>query len=367
MTTEAQQIAIETENLRKLERFLSSYETAAFLVDCVGPTALATATRLVGERRDDADSPEADDNSPPTLAQALRNTPNSREKPPIVLGSKSALGLHGKQVRKASGPVQKDNSSAAFSQAGNAVTKARKALSDSYIDQHRGVNWVDPARDRAAASKVKLIKDACRKSREIAEGKDPYKLNPVMENILHKRLALQESANQNNTPAAQTIRAHSSPSESSVRAKLPSEFRDDPLSNARRQKDVNDITDATTTKRDWRIGEVANKITPTIDNSYSAIRGRMKSDTTAGKTIDRGKPDFSKSNPHETAQGKITDTVYGGNKPPRPTDSATNVPGQDTYKEPFQDKNREGQWPADPANPWYPEETASNRKQMTRW
>jgi hypothetical protein len=50
-----------------------------------------------------------------------------------------------------------------------------------------------------------------------------------------------------------------------------------------------------------------------------------------------------------------------------PADSATNVPGQDTYKEPFQNKTREGQWPADPANPWYPEETASNHKQMTRW
>jgi hypothetical protein len=369
--------AKEMANLAKLEKFMGQMETAEFLYDCAGPSAITTALKRIQEKRDNEDLPENDSDGTDTednglsLKSAMKNTPNSREKPTIVLGANKTKILD-TRVKFNCGPALKNNSGKAFASAGKSIASAQKSLADSFIDDHRGVNWINPERERATKNHVRIVKDAVKKSlanRAACEAEYFGLTNEKAIQILCNRKALQESL----TPAQASIVPHKMASEASVRAKLPKEFLENPLSAAQRQRDVNDVTAETTSIRVKDYGTRQSlppefaAIKPSQDNSYKAISGRMKSDTAAGRSLDKGKPDFRKSNPEQTDQGEVAKKLYGNNDVPKPADSATNVPGQDTYKEPFQNKTREGQWPADPANPWCPEETASNRKQMTRW
>ena len=264
MTTEAEQHAKEMAALQKLERFMSAYDTAAFLwdIDEGKSLSIAASRAMQREANDTANNDEEDENSKPTLAKALSNS-NGHDGKVIRMGVNKTKVLDTRTAPKKPKAFEpKDTSAKAFGAASSRVSAAQKSLasegmseaefaarakfmSEDNIDNHRSVGrevpWASGQNTpRNVAGKVKIIKDACRKSREAQTEEDPYKLNHVAESYLAKKAAesraLKEAASQNSTVAARSIATHPTASQSDVRARLPAAFSDGGLLPATRQE-----------------------------------------------------------------------------------------------------------------------------------
>jgi hypothetical protein len=213
-------------DLSRLQKALSTYEVAEHIYKVDNGKTLGEALNMLQEARDNQDSPENDEDNTDT-EDHLKNTPNSKTKPNIVLGANKTKVLD-TRVKSNSGPALKNNSGKAFASAGKSVSSAQKSLSDSFIDDHRGVNWVNPERERATKNHVRVVKDAVKKSLATRAGCEAEYFGLTNEKaiqILRNRKALQESL----TPAQASIVPHKMASEASVRAKLPKEFLENPL------------------------------------------------------------------------------------------------------------------------------------------
>jgi hypothetical protein len=351
---EAYQSSIEAEQakLDRLEKILSIGEASAALYDLDGGKALNKVLYNLDEQGEDT----------LTLRHALRNTRGARGNEPIVMfqNPTPVKGVDGKVKRP--NPMDRFRTNAkdatkSFNDAADRVSKIASSMAEDQITDHRAVNssgelcWI---KRKATAGQIDSVKKAALKSiqhqkeNHIVE-KSAFSVNETAMAVLKKHAALKQAALQE-TVASDTIKTHYTPP-STMSAQLKTWNDAD-----RPSLGINDVD----TRRALQGTDFAPKITPTVDRSYSAV-------TNAKKSLDKGKPDFSKSNPHETPQGEVADKYYGGNKPPVTANSATNVPGADTYKPEFQDKHAEGQWPANPANIQYPEETASSRYPDSRW
>jgi hypothetical protein len=351
-------------DLDRLNKAIGTYDVASYLFSLDNGKTLKTCL-AIAEAANDVDAQiekgvkkvigGADDvdEDKPTLAKALANTPApSRTKPDIVVGkNKSKTMFSG---------LPKDNSTRSFNKASDTAQKVGRGMSEAeFLDSHRGVNWVDPERDRAAAKHVKTVKDAVKKSlANKATCESEHGINKIAETILAAKVAgvsLKEYVSgQHNSPqttAQRTIMPHSRPSEDSVRNRLPSSFQSNPLSTAQRQKDVNDITNETTSIRvkDYNtrnsLPPEFAAIKPSQDNSFKAISGRMKSDTVAGKSIYKGKPQFTHDN-STNDQGSISPNRPSATPPKNGNPNGGVSFGARTYK----DHPASGlqQWPEEP-------------------
>jgi hypothetical protein len=253
--------------------------------------------------------------------------------------------------------VDKKNATKSFDAASARVSSTQKGMSEDQITDHRTADGELPWKKRnVTASMMATVKKAALAShaarQENFEGH--FKLNETATNILKAKAALNEDAGgrlRNDTPAARTIVPNALPKEPSVEDRLPPAWRKGGLLPVQKERDVASMLVGTPFA-------VSPKATDFMDAS-----GRMKSPTKAGRTLDKGKPDFSKSNPEQTDQGEIARKYYGNNDVPKPA-STTNS-GPDSYKEAQKRKSREGQWPADPANPNVGEPSASSP--TSRW
>jgi hypothetical protein len=340
METEAEAIKAQAQ-LDIMERALKEFEVAKWLIDTQGVEAVSEALRRVEERRDDANSPENDDdgeddensNNPAHLRDAMRHRAAPTSVKSSIKGKEIILGRN--KTKVGFGGVEKKNTTKSFSNA--------KSMSEDQITKSSNGELPWLSRKGNNVSKVQLIKSACAKVRAAKESENPYKLNAVMENFLRKKAAetraLKEAAL---TPAQRSILPHPSAAEGSykVPARVPSEFD----SAAQRALDTKARIPA----------EFAPKIEATKDRSF----GAMARSTKAAQTIAR--PVASKDgivNPETNSQGEIADKYW-----PHPKAAVTKQAKDKTNPE-----TREGQWPADPANPWYPEEAASSREPESRW
>ena len=301
MNTEAEKIAIETENLRKLERFLSSYETASFLVDCVGPSALATAVKMVKANDDDA-IPD-----PATIRGAMKIANEAGEPwraKPIKLGAnRSKVRFNGVSA-KPDAPTKTFNSI------------VNKSTSDfNKLTAEDELPWASSSNNsRITSSKLRVIKDAVLKSRaaqpQNRSVSEAFTVNDTALSILRAR-ALKEG---NNTPAARTIVPHPLTSGKSVRTQLPPEFSDSGLVPAQRERSVASMLPA-----EWKDAKKATVSQEYMDAARAIKAGHVKSLTDAAATIKRpANPDFS--NPETNDQGAIADKYWPHPKAATTTD-----------------------------------------------
>jgi hypothetical protein len=306
------------------------------------------------------------------LAKALANTPNARTKPNIVLNkNKTKVGMHTAGNDK--------SATRSFNSAASKVTSAQKRMSEAeymeylareqfmsedQIDNHRSVGrevpWIDRTKDRTTAKHVKSVKDAVKRSlvtKAACEAEHaPHGVNRVAENILAAKVAgvsLKEyvSGQQNSaqTAAQKSIMPHKMASEESVRNRLPPDFRANSLSQIEVQKNVADAETAIRMKSYDTRSSLPNEWKPRIevssDNSYKAQFGRMQADTKGGKTLDKGKPQFTHDNSLND-QGSISPNQPNV-KPPKNGNPKDGVSfGARTYKtHPAQEPE---QWPEEP-------------------
>jgi hypothetical protein len=326
--------AAEQHKLSRLSRMLGEFEIARDLVDVYGIDTVQAAMELLlaNEARDNAGNPEDDDNSgPTTIKGALKNAKGHNSN--IIIMGKNLTPVNDTRVSK--GPKKfkpfepKDNSNKAFGAASSRVSSAQKSLasegmseaeflarakfmSEGGIEDHRNSNgatetlpWAGGQHTpRNVAGKIKVIKDACRKSREAQTEEDPYKLNHVAESFLSKKAAeskaLKEAAL---TPAQKTIATHARPSEESVANRLPASFRSNALSKieVNRDNDVAYKAETSIRMKDYDTRSAIPdywkpKLLATTDNSYKAQYRRMQADTKAGQSLDKGKPQFTQDN-----------------------------------------------------------------------
>jgi hypothetical protein len=294
--TEDEQIAIETEKLQRLEKFLGAYEVANLLFE-LGGEALLTAgvKRVVAARDTDASADETDeteDDLNPTLRRALANTRQARGREMIKpFANKTRVAMSEEELARA-WKFKRFKPGASLTRAGG-VKSLNKSTDKPDRDFNNTVNaphrefariaaegetlpWIDSTNNsRVVRGKVKIIKDARRKSREAQTEADPYQLNHVAESILRNRKAIQGGLvlSPTSTPAQRSITAKGSPSAMAVakmldvhvvpdmkmRAALPAEFQPKSLGDQ--------FTDATAKVR---AGQKA---------------GHVKTWTDAGKTL----------------------------------------------------------------------------------
>jgi hypothetical protein len=247
--TNATELQAEQRKLSRLSRMLGEFEIARDLVDVYGIDTVQAAMELLlaKEARDDAGNPEDDNNSgPTTLKGALKNSTGHNNN--MIIMGKNRTAVNDTRVPKkpkAFKPFEpKDNSSKSFASAASRVSSVQKSMSEAeYLNSHRNTNgstlpWAGRQNTpRNVAGKVKIIKDACRKSREAQTEEDPYKLNHVAESYLAKKAAQSRAPKEaNNTVATRSIATHPTASQSDVRARLPAAFSDGGLIPATRQE-----------------------------------------------------------------------------------------------------------------------------------
>jgi hypothetical protein len=228
-------------DLDRLSKALGTFDTAAYIFSLDDGKTLQKCLEIADAANSYDDQIEAgvrkvikgpnDNEDPATIKGALKNATGHDGSTITVGKNNSPLALHGKPVRRAPklGSLdQKDNSSAAFSKAGNQVSKTQssmseaeyieylageKFMSEDQITNHRSANkeldWVDGSQ----RNKVRIVKSAVLKSlanrKACEEEFNRYKLRPVVENMLRKKAeetrALKEA---NTTAAARTIESH---------------------------------------------------------------------------------------------------------------------------------------------------------------
>jgi hypothetical protein len=374
--------AAEQHKLNRLSRMLGEFEIARDLVDVYGIDTVQAAMELLlaNEARDDANNDENDNDSEPALS--LVDALKHRSAPTSVKSPKAnKLIIMGKNKTKAvMNGVQKDTSSRSFNSAANQVSKVQKGMSEAEfmarakymsengIEDHRNTNgareelpWADGQHTpRNVANKVRMVKDAVKRSfatKAACEAEHaPHGVNRVAENILAAKVAgvsLKEyvSGQQNSaqTAAQKSIMPHKMASEQSVRNRLPPDFRANSLSQIEVQKNVADAETAIRMKSYDTRSSLPNEWKPRIevssDNSYKAQFGRMQADTKGGKTLDKGKPQFTHDNSLND-QGSISPNQPNV-KPPKNGNPKDGVSfGARTYKtHPAQEPE---QWPEEP-------------------
>lgn len=249
-----EQIAIETEKLRRLEHLLGQAETAEWLYHNE-PAALAVALKRVEEARD------TEDNDPATIRGAMKIANEAGEPwraKPIKLGvNKSKVRFNGVSA-KPDAPTKSFNS---------VVNKSTNDF-NKLTSEDETLPWIDPNARRNTKNKVAIIKDCVKRTIQARQEADPYKLNHVAEAILARKVL---KVNESLTQARASIRAYPSNAEGS--AKIPTRIPTDFDSVAQKQADT----------RARMPAEFAPKIEKTEDRSYAAIAKR----TAAQKTIER--------------------------------------------------------------------------------
>jgi hypothetical protein len=315
--------------LERLNKALSTYEVAEHIYKVDDGKTLSEALSLLeSANAQNHENMNDDDADPLSLKQALKHraAPTGTRSP--TDGKMIQLGVNHTKTLFHGHPVR------------NNPTKSR---AEDQLDNHRGAElpWISKKGNNV--SKVQLIKNACAKARLAKESENPYQLNAVMENFLRKKAAETRALEEGTlTPAQRSISAHPSAAGGSykVPSRVPSEFD----SAAQRAADTKARMPA----------EFKPKIEATKDRSFGAMAARTK----AASTIER--PVASKDgiiNPETDSQGEIADEYW-----PHPKAAVIKQ-----AKDKTNPKTREGQWPANPADPVSPEETASSRSPGSRW
>jgi len=328
---------LQTMDLERLNKALVTYEVAEHIYNVDNGKTLSEALNLLEKANAQNDLNMNDDDADPlSLKQALKHraAPTGARSPTdgkmIQLGvNRSKVSFNGQNVRK--------NPTKSYE---NAVGRVEK-ISKSMAEDENCVPW---KKRNVSDNQISMVKKAVLKSvaarQEGFEGH--FKLSESAEAILRAKIALKEDITpKNNTVAAQSIRARGTPSEESVKSMLP---KDDLPALRVRDYDTKSMLPA----------EFRPKITPTEDKSF----GAMARSTKAASTIERAVA--SKDgiiNPETNSQGEIADKYW-----PHPKAAVTKQ-----AKDKTNPKTREGQWPANPADPVYPEETASSRSPGSRW
>lgn len=302
------------EKMERLMHALNKWEVAKFLTDTCGEDAVKAARFSLAKYEAEKQAAEELEVDLTTLqgAMAKANEDNALDeyepswKPKkITLGvNKTKIGLHGKAVNaKPDAPIKK------FNQIVNAGDSTFKKLTseDSELPWAGGSNT-----PRNVANRVQMLKRAAKRSienRKACEAEHCH-LNETAMSILKSHLKEGVAGRVNNdTAAAKTIVAKPMTSEPSVRDQLPREFQDSGLLPARSQKDIaamNAMRDRMSVKVAAEKISLTNpadfnpRIQKSEDNSYNAVRGRMKSDTAAAATIAR--PTNIKFNDEEASQ-----------------------------------------------------------------
>jgi hypothetical protein len=380
--------------LAELDHILQRAHVAESLYAIDGGKTLSTAVNRLADAGlaerygarfidPELDGQADEENDPATIQGAMKIANEAgepwRAKPIKLNANRSKVRFNGVSA-KPDAPTKTFNSIV-----NKSTSDFNKLTSEDQLDNHRSANkeldWVDPERDRATASKVKMIKDACRKSREAREQDNPFKLSSVAESILSKKSAESRALKEANTTAAartlQTYRVD----EPSVRDQLPNTFKQSGLLPAKAQPNIDNTTKATT---QLPTDDVAIRM-PDFD-----VRKSLPAEWQDAKTAALAK---QKAGQLRTWNDASRSLEHQPNHEPSPADDQqeydrnTNIPAVDgmtrtalpqpnvkgrtpNYVGPngkHSFPNKEGQWPSDPSNISYPEETASSRSPGSRW
>lgn len=198
-------------DLDRLNKCLSTYEVAEHIYKVDNGKTLGEALAILEAAKDD---------DPATIRGAVKIANEAGEPwraKPIKLGAnRSKVRFNGVNP-KPDAPTKTFNSII-----NKSTSDFNKLTQEDYVDNHRGAElpWV---RRKPSASMLQTVKNAVLKSREAQKKglEEHFTVNETAMGILRARAALKEH---NSTVAAQTIRAHTSASEASVRSKLPPEF-----------------------------------------------------------------------------------------------------------------------------------------------
>jgi hypothetical protein len=319
-------------DLDRLNKALATYEVAEHIYKVDDGKTLSEALRLLENANADNDENMNDDDADPlSLKQALKHraAPTGARSP--TADKQIVLGKH--KTRVSFGGIERKNTSKSFDAAASKVDRVSKSMAEDE-------NCVPWKKRNVSANQVATVKRAVLKS--VAARKEGFEghfsVNEQATAILRARIALKEAV----TPAQRSIQTHPSAAEGSYKVppRVPSEFD----SAAQRAADTKARIPA----------EFKPKIEATKDLSFGAMAARTK----AASTIER--PVASKDgiiNPETSSQGDIADQYW-----PHPKAAVTKQ-----AKDKTNPKTREGQWPANPADPVYPEETASSRSPGSRW
>ena len=343
---------------------LATYEIASHIYSIDNGKTLGECLAIAEANNADLLEEDADKESQlnPTLKKAFANTRQARGRENIKIGQNRTPIMNGKSVTKTS----------SFKDIADAPIRAFNKIAN----EDRGeLPWIRSASQlQLSENAVKILKNAVARKQAIDKACREEFANRAVKNV-KDRILQKHEIEEALTPAARTIVAKPLTGERSVKTQLPREFSDNPLSNIQVQKNVNDTTKATTTSFDLpavRMNDYAEtakflpdewrpKLTASSDNSFKAQFGRMKNDTPAEATRER--PVASTAgidNPETNDQREVADKYYGAGKS-RP--KATTVQTKDKTNP----KTCEGQWPSNPGDPYYPEETASSRSPGSRW
>ena len=336
--TELQQAQAD---LRRLSRMLGEFEIARDLVDVYGMPVVSEALSMVEAAETSAVANKVQIVRSKALEElavddAKRDFAQREPAMKDARGGIKKIELMKNRTPVKFNGVQKDPTKS-FNDAADKVSKISSAMSEN------GLPWI---KRKPSADMIATIKMAVLKSREAQRENvtEAFLVNKTAMEIMRARIALNEG---NNTVAAKTIETN---------YKAPSSLS---AAEPRLQTELPAIRMPDYDTRAMLPPEFS-KIESTKDRSFSAM-------TKAAKTLDRSKNfDTVVPNPETNAQGEVADKFYGAGKS-RPEPATVKNSGPDSYSETQKRKTREGQWPADPATPWYPEATASSRSPGSRW
>ena len=275
-----------------------------------------------------------------------------------LMKNKSGLAFNGKTITR---------SSPSFN---DIVDAPQRAFNKVVDEDRREIPWIKSVYQLNLNEKATdVLKRAVARKQAIDKACREKSANRAVKNV-KDRILQRHQIEETITPAARTLKTHQV-NEPTVYNQLPKDFSDSRLAGIQRQPNVARAADVESLPA-LRMPDYADtkammpdywkrnpKITPTVDNSFSAMKTR------AAQTLERPKGQ-EVPNPETNDQGEVADKFYGAGKS-RPEAATVKNSGPDSYSETQKRKTREGQWPADPATPWYPEETASSRSPGSRW
>jgi hypothetical protein len=325
-------------DLSRLNKALSTYEVAEHIYKVDNGKTLGEALNLLEKANAQNDVNINDDDADPlSLKQALKHRAAPTGARSQTDGKMIQLGVNRSKVSFNSQNVR-ENPTKSYDDAVGRVEKISKSMAEDE-------NCVPWKKRNVSSSQVAMVKKAVLRSREAQkEGfEGHFTVSESTAAMLSAHIARKASLKEGTlTPAQRSISAHPSAAEGSpkIPVRVPSEFD----SAAQRAADTKARIPA----------EFKPKIEATKDRSFGAMAARTK----AASTIER--PVASKAgldNPETNSQGAIVDKYW-----PHPKAAVIKQ-----AKDKTNPKTREGTWPANPADPVYPEETASNRSPGSRW
>jgi hypothetical protein len=251
------------------------------------------------------------------------------------------------------------------------------------------LEWV---KRKPSASMIASVKTAALKSgaNRTACENEYLGINETAMAILQAHAARKALQENNTTPAARTLQTHRV-DEPSVRDRLPDTFKQSGLLSAQAQPSVVNTTAFTTQlptdKRSLATDDVAIRM-PEFDTRKSLPAEWQDAKTNALAKQKAGQlrtwndaQNTLKVKPNKE-QSALDDNVdYGPNGPglpkmngmtqaelPQPTSVQGPKNGKSVGAQTQKShQNQEGQWPSNPGDPYYPEETASSRSPGSRW